>query len=309
MGVTDRVAAPSRFGAVWWTLDVVLAGLAVLFGASAAAEAQLGGWYVLLVGALVGVPVAVRRRWPGPALATICAGLAVLVGTGGMSQGAAVTVFAVSPGLVLYRAVRVTPPLKSIGDYIAAFAMAAMCAVTVVAIVVFSFTAGWTTKDVGGFAFISALAFGAGAGLGRFVHERHASRRLVLSVRDTKPAEHRRPDAGQELVAVERERIGAELRGLATGRLSRIATEAELAARSARQAEDVNLERQCRATADTARVTLFDTRALLRRLTDDPDDSWKTVLPPGIADLPAVVARAGRAGVEVMLGDPADLPK
>ncbi|MGW1108205.1 sensor histidine kinase [Streptomyces sp. NPDC002540] len=242
-------------------------------------------WLGRLVAVCVGVPLAVRRLWPLPALALV------------LGASAAATLLDItrdpyiSAALAVYAVALIEPARRAGAALVLTLVVSAAAVLTGEAVLTPS--GPWT--DAAGTAVLVWLVIGAAWVAGRVVCERRA--RAVR--RDRRLAE--------EALAEERLRIARELHDIVSHGLSVIVVKAAVANHVA-EARPQETRDAVRAIEQTGREALTEMRRALGVLRGDTagprtrePGSAETAPPPGLDDLPALVRRAERAGVRTEL--------
>jgi signal transduction histidine kinase len=256
-------------------------------------------WVAWLAGAAVGLPLAVRRRWPLPVLGcvTMAAGAATAFGV----VGAGVIWTSYAPvALALYTAA------TAAGSVTAVIALAGSVAAPAISIPWLYHRSGitpadapaseaplWWQVEVG----VVVVAVTAAWATGRMIRWRRAVQAGVAR------------QLARDAVAAERLRIARELHDIVGHSMSLIAVKATVANHIAaeRPAETraalVTIER-------TSRAALTEIRRLLGVLRSDTDPAADLSPSPGTADLPDLTDRLRSAGlrVELRLDGTGDLP-
>ncbi|MEE6261697.1 sensor histidine kinase [Plantactinospora sonchi] len=258
-------------------------------------------WVAWLTGAAVGLPLAVRRRWPLPVLGWVAVAAATATALGVVGIGVIPVTYA-PVALALYTAATVAGPV------VATVALAGSLAAPAATIPWLYRTAGIGTAD----AYGSEVPLWWQVELGVtavVVTTAWATGRLVRW-RRTVQADLARQLA-RDAVANERLRIARELHDIVGHSMSLIAVRATVANHIAEQrpaetrAALVTIER-------TSRAALTEIRRLLDVLRADSDDSGADLGPsPGTADLSELADRLRSAGlrVELRLDGADDLPQ
>ena len=280
---------------------VVLAYLAVSATLDPPGPAFTGPvWVAWLAGAAVGLPLAVRRRWPLPVLGCVVVAAATATALGAVGPGVIWTTYA-PVALALYTAA------TAVGPVVAAVALAGSLAAPAATIPWLYHRFGitpadapnseaplWWQVELG----VVTVAVSAAWATGR-----------VVRWRRTVQADFARQLA-QDAVAAERLRIARELHDIVGHSMSLIAVKATVANHIAaeRPAETraalVTIER-------TSRAALTEIRRLLDVLRSDTDPDADLSPSPGTADLPDLAERLRCAGlrVELRLDGADDLPQ
>ncbi|WP_205740976.1 sensor histidine kinase [Haloactinopolyspora alba] len=255
---------------------------------TAVSEGHSPGLAVPLVLA-VGLPVAVRRRWPRPVLAVVA-----VASVAGMATGVVEDPF-VAATLATYTVALDEPrrrwvPTRTLGVAGAAFVVFAAAVGPV----------GWRW-DEGASVLLGAAIVAAAWALGRAVRDRRAY------------TEHAARQLARRAVTDERLRIARELHDVVAHSMSLITVKAGVAHHVAHERPDEAAD-ALGVIETTGRTALSEMRSLLHLLRTDetPAGASPDLAPaPGLADLPALVDRARMAGVQVDLRveDGGDLPE
>jgi signal transduction histidine kinase len=267
-------------------------------------------WVWWLAAAVAAVGVALRRRWPLPALAagTLAAGVQlslapptamvlavpIVLYTVAAVRGRAVSLSALAVLLLLVVGWSLVGTVT--GRQALRFSSRVGTATTTVAVGRSTPWSGWLLLGSGPLA---AWALGYGTRNRRaYLDELHARARDLERERDQQAA---------LAVAADRGRISREVHDVVAHGLSLIVIQA--------QGADAALDRRPDDTRDALRViietgrdSLADMRRMLRAL-GEVDDPWRPQ--PGLAGLPGLLARVRAAGTPVRLevdGTPAPLP-
>jgi signal transduction histidine kinase len=251
--------------------------------AGPAAAAWLGG-------AAVGLPLAVRRRWPLPVVAFVIAAAAAATAAGVVGFG--VIFMAWLPvALALYTAA------TAAGRIAAAFALAGGLAAPAVTIVWLYLRTGVTSADAQGSEVplwwqfelsLVAVILAAAWAVGRLIRWRRALQ-----------AESARRLA-RDAVADERLRIARELHDIVGHSLSLIAVKATVANHIAEE-RPAETRAALQTIEKTSRSALVEIRRLLDVLREDDDPAAELAPSPGAADLPDLVERLRSAGLRIDL--------
>ncbi|MCX5405803.1 sensor histidine kinase [Streptomyces sp. NBC_00335] len=234
-------------------------------------------WAGVLVAALVGLPVAARRRWPVAAAFTALAGLAAATLLDITREPYAAL------GLILYAVALTRSPRRSVPVLALVLAASAAAVLTGEALV----TPAETWSGAAGVAAIVWLVLGGGWAAGYAVRARRA-READLADRRTEHA-----------IAEERLRIARELHDIVSHSLSLIAVKAGVAGHVAprRPEEAVDALRVIEQTSRAAMTEMRRTLGLLRA-----DAAAAPLGPaPGLDALDGLAEQARQAGVEVEL--------
>ncbi|WP_282792239.1 sensor histidine kinase [Streptomyces sp. CC224B] len=242
-------------------------------------------WLGWLVAVCVGVPLAVRRLWPLPALAVV------------LGASATATLLDItrdpyiSAALAVYAVALVEPTRRASAAFALTLVVSAAAVITGEAVLTPS--GPWT--EAVGTAVLVWLVIGAAWAAGRVVRER----RCRAARRDRRLAE--------EALAEERLRIARELHDIVSHSLSVIVVKAAVANHVA-EARPQETRDAIQAIEQTGREALTEMRRALGVLRGDTagrrtrePGSAETAPPPGLDDLPALIQRAERAGVRTEL--------
>ncbi|MCT2583373.1 sensor histidine kinase [Actinophytocola gossypii] len=234
-------------------------------------------WVSFLAGLAIGGPIAVRRRWPLPALVVAMASAAVCLLTG-VVPTVAVGAPLVAIAVVLYLVARTEPRGRS------AVALA-VCVVAFAVSVVTRRPAFEAWLDTGyGLAFGTAvLLTGWTLGLTARVRQAYADEAVARAAR--------------EAVARERLRIARELHDIVAHSMSLIAVKAGIGNHVA-ESRPAEAREALRVIEDTSRGSLAEMRHLLGVLRAEGDGAALAPA-PGLAALPDLASRAADAGVSV----------
>ncbi|RKR92187.1 signal transduction histidine kinase [Micromonospora pisi] len=273
------------------TVAVVLAYLAASATLDPPGPAFTGpGWVAWLTGAAVGLPLAVRRRWPMPVLGCVVVVAAAATATGVVGTGVIWVTYA-PVGLALYTAASAAGPVAASVALVGSLAAPAATIAwlydrlgIVAADAPDSEVPLWWVFDLGLVTAVLTLAWA----IGRIVRWRRTiqaglARQLAL-----------------DAVAAERLRIARELHDIVGHSMSLIAVKATVANHIAaeRPAETraalVTIER-------TSRAALTEIRRLLDVLRSDTDPAPELSPSPGTADLSDLTERLRSAGLRVDL--------
>jgi signal transduction histidine kinase len=282
-----------RTGTHLLVLDTCAAGVVTAAYAALAGPGASDGlprfsgpvWVGWLVAACVGVPLAVRRLWPLPALAVV------------LGATAAATLLDitrdpyVSTALALYTVALLVPAGRAAAALVLTLAVSAASVVTGEAVVTPS---GPWPEAVGTAAFVW-LVTGAAWAAGRAVRERRAR----VARRDRRLAE--------EALAEERLCIARELHDIVSHSLSVIVVKAAVANHVAEERPEETRD-AVQAIERTGREALTEMRRALGVLRGDTAGqhtqnagSAEMAPPPGLDDLPSLVRRAEQAGIRTRL--------
>ena len=244
-------------------------------------------WSAWLVGAVLAAPVAVRRRWPLPALAG--AGATAVLGTvfGAVAAGMLVVSF-VPTALALYLVACASSRIRSAAALVTCAAAAAIAILVFYRAVLPTFTPAaerselppYWPVELGVTGVVLAVAWGAGV-LVRSRRDAHA--RLARQLAHT-------------AVVEERLRISRELHDIIGHSMSLIAVKATVANHVADARPD-EVRAALTAIEHTSRATLTEIRRVLGGLRADHDDPPLT----GSDGLPELAERVRSAGVDVQL--------
>ncbi|WP_093171789.1 sensor histidine kinase [Sinosporangium album] len=267
---------------------VVTAGYVALAdeGASDGLPRFSGPWWLgWLVAVCVGVPLAVRRLWPLPALA-------VVVGASATATLLDITRDPyISAALAVYAVALIEPTRRASAAL--ALTMVVSAAAVITGEAVLTPSGPWT--EAAGTAALVWLIIGAAWVAGRVVRER----RSRAARRDRRLAE--------EALTEERLRIARELHDIVSHSLSVIVVKAAVANHVA-EARPQETRDAVQTIEQTGREALTEMRRALGVLRGDTagrrtrePGSAETAPPPGLDDLPALIQRAERAGVRTEL--------
>lgn len=260
-------------------ITVAYTGFARMSGSAAQAAYTGPGWAGLLVATAVGLPVAVRRRWPVPAALTALAG----AGAATLLDITREPYLAV--GLTLYTVALTRAPRRSVPVLAAALSASAAAVLTGEAVV----TPAETWSGAAGVAAIVWLVLGSGWATGFAVRARRA-READHAARHTERA-----------VVEERLRIARELHDIVSHSLSLIAVKAGVAGHVAQQRPEEAVD-ALRVIEQTSRAAMTDMRRALGVLRTDFGAVDVPLGPaPGIDALPLLADQACRAGLAVDL--------
>lgn len=242
-------------------------------------------WLGWLAAVCVGMPLAVRRLWPLPALAVV------------LGASATATLLDItrdpyiSAALAVYAVALIEPPRRASTAFALTLVVSAAAVITGEAVLTPS--GPWT--EAVGTAGLVWLVIGAAWAAGRVVRER----RCRAARRDRRLAE--------EALAEERLRIARELHDIVSHSLSVIVVKAAVANHVA-EARPQETRDAIQAIEQTGREALTEMRRALGVLRGDTagrrtrePGSAETAPPPGLDDLPALIQRAERAGVRTEL--------
>ncbi|GAA1086034.1 sensor histidine kinase [Streptomyces javensis] len=260
-------------------------------------------WAGWLVAVGVGVPPAVRRLWPLPALTVV------------LGATAAATLLDitrdpyVSTALTLYAVALLVPPRRAVAALALTLAVSAAAVISGEAVL----TPSGPWPEAVGTAALVWLVVGGAWGAGRAVRERRAR------------AARRERRLAEEALAEERLRIARELHDIVSHSLSVIVVKASVANHVAEERPEEARD-AIGAIERTGREALTEMRRALGVLRGDtatphppgadavphPSGAGSAQMapPPGLDDLPSLVRRAERAGIRVRLRTrlAADLP-
>ncbi|MGE7385783.1 sensor histidine kinase [Streptomyces sp. NPDC004126] len=234
-------------------------------------------WAGVLVAALVGLPVAARRRWPVPAALTALAG-SVAAGLLDITREPYAAV-----GLTLYLVALAELPRRSVPVLAAALAFSAAAVLAGEAAV----TPAETWRGAVGVVAVVWLVVGGGWAAGFAVRARRA-READRAARRTEGA-----------IAGERLRIARELHDIVSHSLSLIAVKAGVAAHVAQRRPEEAVD-ALRVIEQTSRAAMTEMRRTLGALRADTAEA-PLAPAPGIDALPLLADQARQAGVAVDL--------
>ncbi len=251
-------------------LDVLAGVVVVMVYTGFAEQRTVPLWLGLGLAALVGLPLAVRRKWP-----------LVVLGVVVMAQNVAtalhITLEPYGPSaFAMYMVAAALPRRRSIGTLVFSQVTAAVAI----------FIGEPWPDDVGLAVAVVILLSGAWA-LGRSTRMRRAF------------AEHAVAEQAARAVADERLRIARELHDVVAHSLSLITVKAGIANHVA-AAQPEQAREALQVIETTSRSTLVEMRRLLGVLRSE-DSAVELAPMPGLADLPGLVERASLAGVPVEL--------
>ncbi|MEV1074683.1 sensor histidine kinase [Micromonospora parva] len=263
-----------------YTVDVLLA-LAVggALCPYAALESPLHGgvreplWVSVLVGMALGLPLAVRRRWPVTVAATISSVATVALITGVIPNfAAAAPAFAI--GLAFYTVAVSTPTRRSM-----------LCAAGCLALVSVALllTAGDLWSRTGAVVYATVMIAPAWV-IGWLIRERRA-----LAARQS-------DQLVRQAATEERLRVARELHDVVAHTLSLIVVKAAVANHVA-EADPREAGAALRVIEETGRTALTDVRRVLGVLRADSPYAPA----PGLDELPALARQAAIGGVDVQL--------
>ncbi|MDG6105068.1 sensor histidine kinase [Dactylosporangium aurantiacum] len=264
-------------------LYLVDAVLALVFGvalcAYAAQESPLDGgvteptWLSVLTGAVIGLPVAARRRFPVGAAVTVSLATTVALATGVIPNYAAAGP-SVSLALTFYTLAVATPLRRSLPT-------AATCLAAVVAALAMTGGDLWSAS---GAVLYGMVMTTPGWLIGWTVRERRA-----LAARQSE-------QATRQAVAEERLRIARELHDIVAHTMSLIVVKAAVGNHVA-EANPREAREALRVIEATGRGALLEMRRALGMLRDDTPYAPA----PGLADLEALAGQASYGDVQVRL--------
>ncbi|GAA2338651.1 sensor histidine kinase [Streptomyces violaceusniger] len=279
---------------------VALAGLGGSDGSPRFSGPVWAGW---LVAAGVGVPLAVRRLWPLPALAVV------------LGATAAATLFDItrdpylSTALALYAVALLAPPRRAVAALALTLVVSAAAVVTGEAVL----TPSGPWPEAAGTAALVWLVAGGAWAAGRAVRQLRAR------------AVRRERRLAEEALAEERLRIARELHDIVSHSLSVIVVKASVANHVAKERPEETRD-AIGAIERTGREALTEMRRALGMLRGDTAGphasgvdagpptpgvgSAQLTPPPGLDDLPALIRRAEQAGIRARFRTrlAADLP-
>ncbi|WP_211125364.1 sensor histidine kinase [Streptomyces yatensis] len=284
---------PLRTGAHLLAIDaclaaVVTAGYVTLAdrGATDGLPRFSGPWWLgWLVAVCVGVPLAVRRLWPLPALAVIL---------GGSVTATLLDITRdpyISAALAVYVVALVEPTRRASATLALTLIVSAAAVITGEA----ALTPSGPWAEAAGTSALVWLVIGAAGAAGRVVRERRSR------------ADRRERRLAEEALAEERLRIARELHDIVSHSLSVIVVKAAVANHVA-EARPEETHEAIQVIEQTGREALTEMRRALGVLRGDTagrrmrePGSAETAPPPGLDDLPGLVQRAERAGVRTEL--------
>ncbi|HYN93811.1 MAG TPA: sensor histidine kinase, partial [Pilimelia sp.] len=274
-------------------LDVGAAALWTLFCAEAARANPAGAlpepmrvsW---LAGAAIGLPAAVRRPWPLPALAAVLAASATALATGVIPTYAAPAPLMVL-GYVIYAVALAEPARRSVPALVTG-----LCMVVVILVADDAQAQNrWSDAILGAAA--CAILIGGAWALGRAVRARRE-----YAARSVRQAADAAREMARHAVTEERVRIARELHDIAAHSMSLIAVKASIANHVA-EARPQEARDALRIIESTSREALADLRRALGIMRSDTEPAADLEPAPGLADLPRLADRAAMAGVAVDL--------
>ncbi|MEU4424557.1 sensor histidine kinase [Actinoplanes sp. NPDC024001] len=255
-------------------IDLIVAASAGLLSWFAAVDTGGPGRRAVLVALALGVPLVVRRRWPG-ATALVVGAAAGAVLLAGIVPDFASPALMLSVGVALHTVGRQVPGRRG-----AAFALVA----SVPLVIGLSFGGG--TADAPGPAGVAfgALVCGASWAIGWTLRERR------------RHAEQTAAQSTARAVAEERLRIAREMHDAVGHSLSLIAVKAAVANHVARQRPE-EATAALEVIESESRSALAELRRTVGALRTEPDYG----VPPTLSDLSGLADRAESAGVRVRL--------
>ncbi|MFJ8579824.1 sensor histidine kinase [Micromonospora sp. NPDC093277] len=259
-------------------------GYLLLFAPSAVVRADVPAWVSIPLMVVVGAPVAVRRRWPGPVFLVVFAASVAATAAGVLADPFVVAAFALYPVARDGRCAWVPTPV--VGAVAATVLLGGSVAGTPYH--------SWQRLGV----VVLGAGFLAGAWTtGRLVRARRAD------------AARSAAELAGRAVAEERLRIARELHDVVAHGMSLIAVKAGTANHVFSVRPD-EAQQALRVIESTSRSALAEMRHLLGVLRSDTDGA-ELAPAPGLAALPTLVERAEQAGVPVELDvrDAHELPE
>ena len=246
-----------------------------------------------VVGVVLSVGVAVRRRWPLEAMLVSLAAVCALTAVGGRLSHAPAVLLAVI--LIVYGAGAFLPGRRA---WLALAVAMLGSAIDRVA------KSGWAVSDL---LFLEIFVVLLPWALGRMLRERAARERAYRETAE-------RLDAGREQRASvagfgERARIARELHDVIAHSVSLMVVHAG-GARLVMGADPEHAEASLRRVERAGGDALAEMRRLVGVL-DGEVDPWATAAPPGLADIAGLLARARASGLATNLqveGEPGALP-
>jgi signal transduction histidine kinase len=235
-------------------------------------------WVSVVTGALIGLPLAGRHRWPISVAAVVTASSAVALLTAVIPDYAAAGP-ALAIAIAIYAVGLMVPDRRSM-------ATAAGCLVGMAVVLAFAADGLWNGAGAVGYA---AVMIGPAWLVGWMLRERRAS------------AARFRAQLVREAATEERLRVARDLHDVVGHTMSLIAVKASVAVHVAADRPQEALD-ALRVIETTSREALLETRRLLGMLRDEEPDP-----PPGADDLRALAERASAGGVQVRLDVPPDV--
>jgi signal transduction histidine kinase len=264
-------------------LDLLTAAIVTTVCAYAALETPLDGvphepgWLSVLAAAVIGAPLAVRRRWPvGSALVITAAAATALLTAIVPDYASAAPALAVA--VALYTVGLLAPSRRST-------LTAGGCLVTMAAVLAAAADGLWS--GTGAVAYATVIIAPAWL-VGVMLRERRAS------------AARHRAQLMREAATEERLRVARDLHDVIGHTMSLIAVKASVAVHVAEERPQEALD-ALRVIEATSREALLETRRVLGMLREAEPDP-----PPGPDQLRALAERAAAGGVEVRLELPAE---
>lgn len=262
-------------------LDTLAALIAAAVCVYAALEVPRGDglhepdWLSVVTGALIGLPLAGRHRWPVGVAAVVTATSAAALLTAVIPDYAAAGP-ALALAVALYAVGLLTPERRSM-------ATAAGCVAGMAVALAVAADGLWDGAGAVGYA---AVMIGPAWLVGLMLRQRRAS------------AARFRAQLVREAATEERLRVARDLHDVVGHTMSLIAVKASVAVHVAAERPQEVLD-ALRVIEATSREALLETRRLLGMLRDEEPDP-----PPGPDDLRALAERASAGGVQVRLDVP-----
>jgi signal transduction histidine kinase len=259
-----------------WLVDAAAAVVITIAHAVMVFDHTYGGpaWFGLLVAAAIGLPIAVRRRWPLPvwAVVLVASGVATLADL--MLEPYSALAFA------LYLVALATPANRAVP------ALAISLAVPLVTLLVQTANAEADFGDTLGLTSVVWLVLGAVWTAGVAFRKQRAG------------LDRERERQGQQALAEERLRIARELHDIVAHSMSVISVKAAVANHVA-EARPQEARDALTVIERTSRQALTELRTMLGVLRSSTADD--AALAPSIGDLAALADQAALAGVQVDL--------
>jgi signal transduction histidine kinase len=258
--------------------DALAALVSAVVCVYAALETPLAGaplepaWLSVVTGALIGLPLAGRHRWPITVAAIVTAASAAALLTAVIPDYAAAGP-ALAIAIALYAVGLLAPERRSM-------ATAAGCLVGMAVVLALAADGLWNGAGAVGYA---AVMIGPAWLVGLMVRQRRES------------AARFRAQLVRGAATEERLRLARDLHDVVGHTMSLIAVKASVAVHVAAERPEEVLD-ALRVIEATSRDALLETRRLLGMLRDEEPDP-----PPGPDDLRALAERASGAGVQVRL--------
>jgi signal transduction histidine kinase len=280
--------------------DSLIAGMLFLFDLTTFAGAgNVPGGVIFVVGLVLVVPVAFRRKHPvGSSYAILVGALLQLVTHGGLSNGIPVRVADFALAVALYTLVAYVGRQKAL----------------VYAIVLVAGTLVWAIWRVGEatagvmLTFVVAAVFGISWALGEFVGARrayHSELEQRLKLLETERDQQARIAVGEE-----RSRIARELHDVVAHAVSVMVVQADGAGYAIRSNPEL-AEAAVKTISDTGRTALTELRRLLGVLRSEDQSGTQWAPQPDAGELNNLAENCRASGLPVrleLMGDLAHLP-